>query len=327
MAGVRPIPPATFSPLAVTKSMPRSSRKPGSSSSTAIRPGLPIRSPIIRTRQAPGGRGASPLAGLPRRVRPIGCLVRVSHALDTTGAMRPLRDREVHAVSSAPRRVPSSDGARCHLARCVWPLDGPRATASERCSRLIPASAPRLHGHGVLASVVIGFARRSPARVEVRRDCLGSHRRPAPRPPELATRPPRTRGSPCRSSSPRSWPRGAARSASSSPCRRAHPPMRPPSTPASGSETPTASSSARARWRRSPRMRPATSSPTSPEDLVLATDDADDVEAAGMTASRRGGSFLLDLSAMRQGSTHRERHLAYSTARVSRMTVTLIWPG
>ncbi len=68
--GVRPIPPATFSPLAVTKSMPRSSRRAGRRPSTATRPGLPIMSPIIRTRQAPGGRGALPFVGLPRRVRP-----------------------------------------------------------------------------------------------------------------------------------------------------------------------------------------------------------------------------------------------------------------
>ena len=70
--GVRPIPPATFSPLAVTKSMPRSSRRAGSVSSTAARPGLPIMSPIIRTRQrARSDAARSPLAGLPRRVRPI----------------------------------------------------------------------------------------------------------------------------------------------------------------------------------------------------------------------------------------------------------------
>src|SRR6478735_947551 len=69
--GVRPIPPATFSPLAVTKSMPRSSRSSGRRFSTATRPGLPMRSPIMRTRQAPGGRGRLPLAGLPRRVRPV----------------------------------------------------------------------------------------------------------------------------------------------------------------------------------------------------------------------------------------------------------------
>src|SRR4051794_935301 len=69
--GVSPIPPATFSPLGVTKSIPRSSRSPGSSCSTATRPGLPIRSPIIRTRQAPGGRGLLPFATFPRRVRPM----------------------------------------------------------------------------------------------------------------------------------------------------------------------------------------------------------------------------------------------------------------
>src|SRR6187397_1965949 len=62
---VSPIPPATFSPLAVTKSMPRSSRIPASSRSMAIRPGLPMMSPIMRIRQAPAGRGAFPFAGLP----------------------------------------------------------------------------------------------------------------------------------------------------------------------------------------------------------------------------------------------------------------------
>src|SRR3954454_21987909 len=69
--GVRPMPPATFSPLAVTKSMPRSSRSAGSSCSTATRPVLPIRSPIIRTRHAPAGRGLLPFATFPRRVRPM----------------------------------------------------------------------------------------------------------------------------------------------------------------------------------------------------------------------------------------------------------------
>src|SRR5579862_1647632 len=64
---VRPIPPARFSPLAVTKSIPRDPRRSPRSASTASRPGLPITSPIIRTRQAPDGRGALPLAGLPRR--------------------------------------------------------------------------------------------------------------------------------------------------------------------------------------------------------------------------------------------------------------------
>src|SRR3954454_7598488 len=68
---VRPIPPATFSPFAVTKSIRRSSRMPASSRSTAIRPGFPMMSPIIRIRQAPGGRGASPLGGLPRPARSL----------------------------------------------------------------------------------------------------------------------------------------------------------------------------------------------------------------------------------------------------------------
>src|SRR5829696_4239184 len=71
---VRPIPPATFSPFAVTKSMPRSSRIPARVCSTATRPGLPMMSPIMRIRHAPGGRGASPFAGFPspaRSLRPI----------------------------------------------------------------------------------------------------------------------------------------------------------------------------------------------------------------------------------------------------------------
>src|SRR4051794_28012230 len=62
---VKPMPPAMFSPFAVTKSSPRSSRSPGRTCSTASRPGLPMMSPIIRIRQAPGGLGASPLGGLP----------------------------------------------------------------------------------------------------------------------------------------------------------------------------------------------------------------------------------------------------------------------
>src|SRR3954451_3701963 len=65
------IPPAAFSPFAVTKSIRRSSRMPASSCSTAIRPGFPMMSPIIRIRQAPGGRGASPLGGLPRPARSL----------------------------------------------------------------------------------------------------------------------------------------------------------------------------------------------------------------------------------------------------------------
>src|SRR5829696_5212130 len=71
---VRPIPPATFSPFAVTKSMPRSSRIPARACSTATRPGLPMMSPIMRIWHAPGGRGASPFAGFPspaRSLRPI----------------------------------------------------------------------------------------------------------------------------------------------------------------------------------------------------------------------------------------------------------------
>src|SRR5262245_49913500 len=67
---VRPIPPARFSPLAVTKSIERCSRSPGTRASTASRPGLPITSPIINTRHAPAGRGALPFAGLPSRTRP-----------------------------------------------------------------------------------------------------------------------------------------------------------------------------------------------------------------------------------------------------------------
>ena len=75
---VRPIPPATFSPLAVTKSMPRSSRMPASSRSMAIRPGLPMMSPIMRIRQAPAGAARSPFAGLPSpdRSRPESLPVR-----------------------------------------------------------------------------------------------------------------------------------------------------------------------------------------------------------------------------------------------------------
>src|SRR5215213_575370 len=68
--GVRPIPPARFSPLAVTKSIERSSRSAGISASTASLPGLPMTSPTMSTRHAPGGRGAPPLAGLPSRTRP-----------------------------------------------------------------------------------------------------------------------------------------------------------------------------------------------------------------------------------------------------------------
>src|SRR3954454_9531792 len=68
---VSPMPPATFSPFAVTKSIPRSSRMPASACSTATRPGLPMMSPIMSTRHAPGGLGASPFGGLPRPARSL----------------------------------------------------------------------------------------------------------------------------------------------------------------------------------------------------------------------------------------------------------------
>src|ERR1035437_617988 len=57
---VRPMPPATFSPLAVTKAMSRSRRRSGKIASTARRPGLPMRSPIIRMRQTPRADPAAP---------------------------------------------------------------------------------------------------------------------------------------------------------------------------------------------------------------------------------------------------------------------------
>ena len=61
---------------------------------TATRPGLPIRSPIIRTRQAPGGRGALPLVGLPRRVRPVEPVqVRRSRSHRSRAASDPVRGR------------------------------------------------------------------------------------------------------------------------------------------------------------------------------------------------------------------------------------------
>src|SRR4051794_1123698 len=68
---VSPMPPATFSPFAVTKSIPRSSWMPDSACSTATRPGLPMMSPIMSTRHAPGGLGASPFGGLPRPARSL----------------------------------------------------------------------------------------------------------------------------------------------------------------------------------------------------------------------------------------------------------------
>src|SRR4051794_27173172 len=68
---VNPAPPAMFSPFATTKSMPRSSRIPASSRSTAIRPGLPMTSPISRARQAPFGRGGAAFGGAPGRGRPV----------------------------------------------------------------------------------------------------------------------------------------------------------------------------------------------------------------------------------------------------------------
>ena len=105
--GVRPIPPATFSPLAVTKSMPRCSRSSASSPSTATRPGLPIRSPIISTRHAPRGRGASPLGGLPRRVRPVVGFARsVRHGRIVAGR-RDQTGRCVARIFPRPARCPT----------------------------------------------------------------------------------------------------------------------------------------------------------------------------------------------------------------------------
>src|SRR5438067_6843814 len=62
---VRPMPPARFSPFAVTKSARRCSRSSGSVCSTAPRPGLPITSPIMITRHAPGGRAVFEWGGFP----------------------------------------------------------------------------------------------------------------------------------------------------------------------------------------------------------------------------------------------------------------------
>src|SRR5207344_2800871 len=112
--GVRPMPPATFSPLAVTKSMPRSSRSSGSRLSTATRPGLPIMSPIMRTRQAPGGRGRLPLAGLPRRVRPIvrpgsGCIPPVCGIRPAVGPRAGLLELERAPVLERDRQLVVGD--------------------------------------------------------------------------------------------------------------------------------------------------------------------------------------------------------------------------
>src|SRR5512133_405948 len=60
------MPPARFSPLATTRSTARASRSGGTSCSTASRPGLPMTSPIIRTRTEP----RSGWSGIGRRRSP-----------------------------------------------------------------------------------------------------------------------------------------------------------------------------------------------------------------------------------------------------------------
>src|SRR5450755_3951727 len=135
---VRPIPPARFSPLAVTKSIPRAPRRSGRSASTARRPGLPITSPIIRIRQAPAGRGASPLAGLPRRTTPVGGASGIADSvLDRRRAWTGTARLPAYAARAAGRArrawcMPStnSDGA-------LVPSDGPRGPFGTHLRRII----------------------------------------------------------------------------------------------------------------------------------------------------------------------------------------------
>src|SRR5829696_3897032 len=147
--GVRPIPPATFSPFAVTKSMPRSSRMFGSSFSTAIRPGFPMMSPIIRIRQAAGGRGASPFGGLPSRVRlPLAA----PDAVDGSGFVIARRPRGLLGVLDGARLADDRDLDLARVGQVV--LDLLDDVACEACRGEVvdllgpdedPHLAPRLH--------------------------------------------------------------------------------------------------------------------------------------------------------------------------------------
>src|SRR3954471_16762127 len=101
---VRPMPPARFSPFAVTKSIDRSSRIVRSSPSTASRPGLPMTSPIIRTRQAPAGRSVEPFAGFPRRTRPA------TRGLEGSGIRPRLASRALALVDASARYVNAPHG-------------------------------------------------------------------------------------------------------------------------------------------------------------------------------------------------------------------------
>src|SRR3990172_494200 len=79
VARVSPIPPARFSPLAVTRSAPRSSRRPGRWRSSTWRPGLPMTSPIMSTRSVPAlGRGGRDGSWSAARVRPFSRRVTVA---------------------------------------------------------------------------------------------------------------------------------------------------------------------------------------------------------------------------------------------------------
>ena len=135
---VRPIPPATFSPLAVTKSMPRAFRSSGSRPSTAWRPGLPIMSPIIRTRQAPRR---------PRRV----AVRRVAEPGPPDRAARG-RGRGRWSVSH-PRTIPDDEAARRRVSQGVG--------CSPAGSR--PSQAPTRHREPV-RDVVRGWRGSGPGR-------------------------------------------------------------------------------------------------------------------------------------------------------------------
>ena len=78
------------------------------------RPGFPLRSPIMRTRQAPGGRGALPFAGLPRRVRPAGAgwgSVLTERSLAARSAGQSAADFAGPGIPGALMRTSSSSGA------------------------------------------------------------------------------------------------------------------------------------------------------------------------------------------------------------------------
>ena len=115
------------------------------------RPGLPIMSPIIRTRQAPFGRGALPFVGLPRIVRPAAIAARpagrwvpVSSATGywTHRRRRGRLPRTSETVPSSRAGKSSSWGDRHRTAHSRWGME-PSAGWANNATSATPRQAKR----------------------------------------------------------------------------------------------------------------------------------------------------------------------------------------